>query len=60
MDINNLSNLAQNVGAAYAALQLVAQGMLALQRIGTTTPEKTIWFKFWKFLVSGPARTPVV
>lgn len=48
------------VGAAYAAVQLVAQGMLAIQKVFTKTPEKTMWFKFWKFVVSGPSRLPDV
>lgn len=60
MTYDDVQLYATTVGAVYAGLQLVAQGMLAIQKVFTQKPEKTMWFKFWKFVVAGPSRLPQV
>jgi hypothetical protein len=56
----DLSSYVTTIGAAYAGVQLVAQGMLAIQKIFLPAPEHTLWFKFWKFVVAGPTRLPKI
>lgn len=56
MDPQTMTNLFTTVGAAYAGIQVVAQGVMAIQKVFTSTPEKTVLFKLCKWLVAGPSR----